>query len=497
MERVTDREVQELAKRVLQQLAAAGGVVPSSPSGGGGGYGGTAADPAARAASASGGEKLGAFETVDEAVAAANAAQPAFVALPLDKRNAILSHIRKSMRDNAEMLAWMAHSETGLGRFEDKIQKNMLVTNKTPGTEVLVPRAESGDHGLTLEERAAFGTIAAITPTTNPTSTIICNTIGMLAAGNSVVFNVHPNAKNVSLTNIHLINEAILAAGGPKNVVTAVMNPTVASAGELMQHKGIRLLVVTGGAGVVQAAMRSGKRAICAGPGNPPVVVDETAKVEKAGADIVRGASFDNNVICTDEKEVFVVASVAERLKKAMAAAGGYELKPWQQERLVKTIFKETRGPGKPGVINPEFIGKNAGVILKAMGITATEDPRLLFLEVEPEHPLVWTEQMMPVMPVVRMPDADSAIDIALKAEHRFGHTASMHSLSIDRLSRMAREINVSIFIKNAPNLAGLGFGGEGYTSFTIASPTGEGMTGPLAFSRLRRCTLVDYFRIV
>lgn len=494
MERATDQEVQELARRVLKQLAESGGMVSSAPSSGPGGYGGGGAESKPAMAP---GERLGAFDSVDDAVAAANQAQLEFVALSLDKRNSILSHIRKSMRDNAEMLAWMAHQETGLGRFEDKIQKNLLVTNKTPGTEVLVPRAETGDHGLLLEERAPFGTIGAITPTTNPTSTIICNSIGMLAAGNSVVFNVHPNARNVSLTNIHLINEAILSAGGPKNVVTAVANPTQGSAQELMKHKGIRILVVTGGAGVVQAAMQSGKRAICAGPGNPPVVVDETARIEKAGADIVRGASFDNNVICTDEKEVFVVASVAERLKKAMAAAGGYELKSWQQERLMKTIFKETRGPGKPGVINPEFIGKNAGFILNAMGVTNSDDPRLLFLEVEADHPLVWTEQMMPVLPVVRVPDADQAIDLAIKAEHRFYHTASMHSLSIDRLSRMAREINTSIFIKNAPNLAGLGFGGEGYTSFTIASPTGEGMTGPIAFSRLRRCTLVDSFRIV
>ncbi|MDZ4803726.1 MAG: aldehyde dehydrogenase family protein [Candidatus Eisenbacteria bacterium] len=494
MHPITDQDVQELARRVLKQLAESGGMVSGASSGESGGYSTGPSEPMGAVAP---GARLGAFDSVDEAVTAANQAQLEFVALSMDKRNAILSHIRKSMRDNAEMLAWMAHQETGLGRFEDKIQKNLLVTNKTPGTEVLVPRAESGDHGLLLEERAPFGTIGAITPTTNPTSTIICNSIGMLAAGNSVVFNVHPNARNVSLTNIHLINEAILAAGGPKNVVTAVANPTQGSAQELMKHKGIRILVVTGGAGVVSAAMQSGKRAICAGPGNPPVVVDETARIEKAGADIVRGASFDNNVICTDEKEVFVVASVADRLKKAMTAAGGYELKSWQQERLMKAIFKETRGPGKPGVINPEFIGKNAGFILNAMGVTASDDPRLLFLEVEADHPLVWTEQMMPVLPVVRVPDADHAIDMAVKAEHRFGHTASMHSLSIDRLSRMAREINTSIFIKNAPNLAGLGFGGEGYTSFTIASPTGEGMTGPIAFSRLRRCTLVDYFRIV
>lgn len=484
MDSISDREVQELAQRVLKQIAS---TAPAAPPAGAGGV-----TPAEGAATG-----LGCFPTIDEAVAAAGAAQRRFVVASLDRRNAIISAIRQKMRENVESLCWMARQETGLGRYEDKIQKNLLVINKTAGTEVLVPRAESGDHGLLLEERAPFGVIGAITPTTNPTATIICNTIGMLAAGNAVVFNVHPSAKNVSIRNIHLINEAIIGAGGPPDVVTTVARPTIDSAQELMRHPGIRVLAVTGGAAVVKAAMASGKRAICAGPGNPPVVVDETAAIEKAGRDIVRGASFDNNVICTDEKEVFVVASVADRLKKAMAASGGHELKPWQEERLLKTIFKEVRGPGKPGVINPEFIGKDASVILGAMGVSAPADIRLLFVEVEAEHPLVWTEQMMPVLPVVRVKDADEGIDLAKKAEHGFGHTASMHSLNLANLSRMAREINTSIFVKNGPNFAGLGFGGEGFTSFTIASPTGEGLTGPLAFSRVRRCVLVDHFRIV
>ena len=484
MDRITDREVQELAQQVLKQIAAAA----------------PAPAPAASATAPRGVDSsgtLGCFDTVDAAVAAAYEAQRQYDNLTLDRRNAIISHMRQKMRDNAEALAWMAHQETGLGRYEDKIQKNLLVTNKTPGTEVLTPFAQSGDHGLMLEELAAFGVIAAITPTTNPTSTIINNSIGMLAAGNAVVFNVHPNAKRTSVRNIHLLNEAIVEAGGPKNVITTIAEPTIESAQALMKHRQARIVVVTGGPGVVKAAMQSGKRAICAGPGNPPVVVDETAVIEKAGADIVRGASFDNNVICTDEKEVFVVASVADRLKKAMVAAGAYELKPWQSERLLKTIFREVKEPGKPGVINPDFIGKNAGAILDAMGVSAHGDPRLLILEVEKEHPLVWTEQMMPVMPIVRVKDADEGIDMAKKAEHNFGHTASMHSMNLAKLSRMAREINTSIFVKNGPNLAGLGFGGEGWTSFTIASPTGEGLTNPRSFSRIRRCTLVDHFRIV
>ncbi|MBU1873628.1 aldehyde dehydrogenase, partial [bacterium] len=296
---------------------------------------------------------------------------------------------------------------------------------------------------------------------------------------------------------IQLLNKVIVEAGGPPNLVTAIAEPTVESAQKLMQHPGVRLLVVTGGAGVVKAAMTSGKRAICAGPGNPPVVVDETADIEAAARDIVRGASMDNNIICVDEKEVFVVDSVADKLLEAFSRNNAVVLNPEQIGQLEKVIFSETNGPGKPAKMEKSLIGKNAGEILSKIGMQVADDIRLAILPVEKDHPLVWTEQMMPVLPVVRMPDADSAIDIAKKAEHGFGHSAIMHSKNLDNLSRMAREMNCSIFVKNGPAYSGLGFGGEGYCSFSIASPTGEGLTSPRSFSRERRCVLVDHFRIV
>ena len=346
-------------------------------------------------------------------------------------------------------------------------------------------------------ESAPYGVIAAITPTTNPTSTIICNTIGMVAAGNSVVFNVHPNSTNVCCLNIQLINKAIVNAGGPPNLVTGIAKPTIESAQQLMTHKGVRLLVVTGGPGVVKAAMASGKRAICAGPGNPPVVVDETADIQKAAADIVFGASLDNNIICTDEKEVFVVDSVADELLRAMQVNKTFLLNQSQLQQIEKVIFTDMRGPRKPGVINKKFIGKSANVILEQIGVNVDNSVRLVVADVDVDHPLIWTEQMMPVLPVARVRNADEGIDLSVKAEHGFRHTASMHSKNIEKLSKMARAMNCSIFVKNGPNAAGLGYGGEGYCSFSIASPTGEGLTGPHSFTRVRRCTLVDYFRIV
>lgn len=439
----------------------------------------------------------GVFPNIDSAIAAAQVAHRQLMALPVERRDVIIFQMRQAARENAQVLAYEAWQETGMGRYEDKIEKNLLVADKTPGTEDLKPIAFTGDHGFTLVERAPYGVIGAITPSTNPTSTIICNSIGMVAAGNAVVFNCHPGAKKVSVHTVQTLNQAIVRAGGPPNVITTTPEPTIESAQHVMKHPAINLLVVTGGPGVVEVAMNSGKKAVCAGPGNPPVVVDETADIEQAARDIIKGASFDNNIICVLEKEIIAVDAIADQLKAVMLARGVVELSLGQLNRLMKVILQKDHGPGKHGVINKAFVGKNVSVILREIGMRVDNQVRLAIAEVDRMHQLVWTEQLMPIIPMVRVASADEAIDLAKEVEQGMGHTAVMHSKHLDHLSRMAREINTSIFIKNAPSVAGLGFGGEGYTSFSIASPTGEGVTSAKDFSRVRRCTLVDSFRIV
>jgi aldehyde dehydrogenase len=439
----------------------------------------------------------GVFDTLDAAVRAARAAFLAIGAMGLERRYGVIEAMRVGARAQAEALARFAVEETGLGRVADKVIKNMLVIDKTPGPEDLVPQASSGDRGLVLLEPAPFGVIGAITPVTNPTSTIICNAIGMVAAGNSVVFNAHPSAKRVSVATIQVLNRAIVAAGGPPNTLTCIAEPTIQSAGELMKHPLIRLLVVTGGPGVVQAAMNSGKRAICAGPGNPPAVVDATANLEKAGRDVVLGHSFDNNVICVDEKECIVVEPVAEALKAVMRRAGAVELKPSDLPRLENAIFEKNAGPRGHATVHRKFVGKDASLILKELGIPGGPEVKCVLVDVPNDHPLIWTEQMMPVLPLTRVKTVDEAIDLAIEAEGGCFHTATMHSNDLSALSKMARKCNCSIFVKNGPAVGGLGYEGEGWTSFTIASPTGEGLTTPRHFSRWRRCTIVDHFRIV
>ncbi len=451
-----------------------------------------APEPAARpAAPAYVAGHRGVFEDVDAAVAAARDAHEELAAGTLELRAKILLAMREATRQAAAELASRAVSETGLGRVADKIQKNLLCANKTPGLEILEPISYTGDHGLTLIERAPFGVIGSITPSTNPAATIINNAIGMIAGGNAVVFNPHPSAKGVSRAFVERLDEAIVAAGGPGNLLTCLAEPTIESAQALMRHPGVRLVVVTGGPAVVKAAMASGKRAIAAGPGNPPVVVDETAHLDEAGRDVVLGASLDNNIVCIVEKELFAVDSIAGALKAEMLKNGAVEVRGAAITRLAKLVVTSDGHPAR------EWVGKDAAKIARAAGIPCPEDARLLVAEVDEGHPFVQVELLLPVLPLVRVRDADEGIAAALRAEHGFHHTAVMHSTNIDRLHDMAKAMNTSIFVKNAPSFAGLGLGGEGYTSFTIASPTGEGLTTARSFTRERRCTLEGHFRIV
>jgi propionaldehyde dehydrogenase len=442
-------------------------------------------------------DKPGIFTNMNQAVDAAQIAFHELKKLSLETRKDIIENIRKISKDNVVLLSKMANDETGMGRWEDKVIKNKLAIRKTPGVEDVLPETFSDDHGITLMERAPYGVVGSISPSTNPTATIISNCIGMIAAGNSVVFNTHPSAKKVSALLVSLLNKAIIDAGGPKNLVTCIETPTLDSAREMMSHPKIALLVVTGGPGVVKAAMKMEKKTIAAGPGNPPCVVDETADLVKAGKDIVAGASFDNNLICICEKETIVVDAVGDKLKAEMIKNGAYELNREQIQKVTQLVITDPGKPGHEGAANKDFVGKNASVIAKAIGLNVPESTRLLLCEVDANHPLVWTEQLMPVMPFVRVPNVDDAIDLAVRCEHGFRHTAIMHSHNIAKLSKMAKVMDCSIFIKNGPSYAGLGEGGAGFASFTIASPTGEGVTRARTFTRERRCTLVDFFRII
>ncbi|NLI22755.1 MAG: aldehyde dehydrogenase EutE [Clostridiales bacterium] len=432
-------------------------------------------------------------DTAEEAVQNAKAAQAKLAESTLEMRGELIEAMRKAAIANAEPLAKLAHEETGYGRVADKIQKNLLVARRTPGIEDLSTYCKTGDNGMMLIEQAPFGVIGSITPSTNPTSTVINNAISMIAAGNAVVFNPHPAAKRASQEAMRVLVEAIVAAGGPATLITTVKEPTLESGQAVMTHPDVTMLSITGGEAVVSVAMKIGKKCIAAGPGNPPVIVDDTADLDKAGKDIVDGASFDNNVLCIAEKEVFVFASVAERLMAAMERNGAYRVSAADAEKIVKTVLIPKDGRH---VINRKYVGRDAAVILRDSGISFTGNPRLVIAEVDRNHPFVMTEMLMPVLAIVRVNGIDEAVEEAYRAEQGCKHSAMIHSTNVHNMSKAARRMNTTIFVKNAPSYSGLGFGGEGYTTMTIATPTGEGVTSARTFTRLRRCVLYGDFRI-
>jgi len=383
------------------------------------------------------------------------------------------------------------------GLSKKPIIKHKLAALRTPGVEDLESVAWSGDHGLTVVERSPYGVIGAITPSTHPVPTLINNAISMISAGNSVVVNPHPGAKNVSGYGVQVLNRAMVSAGAPPNLITAVKNPTMDTGKLLFNHPKIALLCITGGPGVVRAAMKASKRAICAGPGNPPVVVDETADSSKAAQDIITGATFDNNILCIAEKEIIVVDSVADDLKQQLVAHGSYELSTAQMDALANKVFVNGGWGEEEPVVVREFVGKDAHIIAQAIGVNVGPEIRMLHGETGADHPFVNAEQMMPCLPIVRVANVDAAIDLAVKVEHGYHHTAILHSKNVETLTKMGRRMNTTIYVKNGPSGAGLGVGGEGFTTYSIAGTTGEGITSARTFTRMRRCVMVDYLRIV
>jgi aldehyde dehydrogenase len=484
---ITDNQISSIVDRVVEQLAGnltAPVEINSSKQ-----FTPPPARPVRDTASCSG--NLGSFPDIETAIAAARNAFLEYSSVPVEQRKRIITAIRAICLKNLSEMSRLAVEETGLGRYDDKLKKNRLAIVKTPGVEDVEPTAYTGDDGLTLQELAPYGVIGSITPCTNPSETIICNGIGMISGGNTVTFNPHPSAKKISMFTIDLLNRAVISEGGPPNLFTTVMNPTIQSAQVLMKHSTIRLLVVTGGPAVVAAAMKSGKRVIAAGPGNPPVVVDDTADLDQAAKDIVTSASCDNNIICVVEKEIIVTRGAAEGLKKALIKHGAQQLGSHQTRRLEKVILTDTGCPNK------KWVGKDIQKILAEIGMDVPPEKRMAFAETEPDHPFAREELLMPVLPLIQVRDVNTAVELAYKLEGGCFHTAAMHSRNIDNMHRMAVKMNTSIFVKNGMALAGLGMGGEGPTSFTIASPTGEGLTTARHFTRVRRCVLSGYFRIV
>lgn len=428
----------------------------------------------------------GVFKDMNEAIEAAKKSQKIVAKMSMDQREKIISNIRTKIKENAETFAHMGVQETGMGNVGHKILKHQLVAEKTPGTEDITTTAWSGDRGLTLIEMGPFGVIGAITPCTNPSETVLCNTIGMLAGGNTVVFNPHPAAIKTSIYAVNMLNEASIEAGGPDNIAVTVEKPTMETSAVMMKHKDIPLIAATGGPGVVTAVLSSGKRGIGAGAGNPPALVDETADIRKAAEDIVNGCTFDNNLPCIAEKEIVAVDSIADELMHYMVSEQGcYLASKEEQDALTEIVLKG-------GKLNRKCVGRDAKTLLGMIGVQVPDNIRCITFEGPKEHPLIAEELMMPILGVVRAKDFDDAVEQAVWLEHGNRHSAHIHSKNVDNITKYAKAIDTAILVKNGPSYSALGFGGEGFCTFTIASRTGEGLTSASTFTKRRRCVMTD-----
>jgi len=443
----------------------------------------------------------GRFGVFADAAQAADAAHRAFRQLQekgMEARRKVVEIIKTLAEANAESWGRIELEETRIGRLDHKIEKLQII-KLVPGVEWIRPDALSGDHGIMHEEYTPFGVVGAVTPSTHSIPTLSGNIINIVAAGNAVVFNAHPAASRCAAMAVRAYNEAIHRETGIENLACIIEQPSFDSFKEMCAHEAVRLLLVTGGPGVVKAAMQTGKRAICAGPGNPPVLVDETPCMKRAAQAVIQGAAYDNNLLCIGEKEAFVVEPAADKFMKALQTAGAVRLSESQVEALTRAafVFKEGQGAGCPEpVVNKDFIGKDASVLAEAAGVKVPAGTQLLVGETDADHPFVKEEQMMPFVPVVRVPDVAAGIVASKKAEHNYRHTAIIHSHDVENMTAMARALDTTIFVKNGPCMAGLGLGGEGYLSYSVATPTGEGVTNPKTFCRVRRCVMVDNLRI-
>ncbi|NQW49451.1 MAG: aldehyde dehydrogenase EutE [Planctomycetes bacterium] len=480
----TAPDIREIVRQVIAELRSAA-PAPAGVT--------TPAVAASPAGSGSFAGRHGIFDSVDDAVTAAQEAFEQLERLGMEGRRKAINHIRRISIDDAEELGRMEFVETKIGRLEHKIEKLKVLGERSPGVEFMRSEVFSGDHGLAVIEHAPFGVIGAITPVTHSLPTITGNAVSMIAAGNTVVVNPHPSGKKVAAEGVRRFNAAIHRDIGIDNLVSLIAEPTLDTANALFNHRGVKLICVTGGPAVARAALQASKRAIVAGPGNPPVVVDETADLDRAARAIIYGAAYDNNLLCIAEKQVFVVASVFDRMMSAMERAGALRLNPTQVDTLTrKAIVMSGEGVHRHPVPCKDLLGQDASLLAMAAGASGRDGLELVFGETDNDNPFVPTEQMMPFLPFVRCRDVDEAIRLAHESEHGFRHTAIIHSNSVRNMTKMGRLLDTTLFVKNGASVAGLGLGSEGYISFSIATPTGEGVTTPLTFTRQRRCTLVD-----
>ncbi len=431
----------------------------------------------------------GVFEKIEDAIDAAYETQRKLESdFTTEDRQKFIDNVKTEALKVVNQETIKEFEETGYGRLDQKLMKNYGSIADNPGVEDLKHKVMASGKGVTIDFAAPYGTVGALTPVTNGLVTVVCNTLSMLAAGNTIVFNAHPAGKESAAKACDLVNRAIIDAGGPDNVCTMIADPTYETLDVIMASDKIKLLIGTGGEGMVAKLMSSSKKVIAAGPGNPPAVVDETADVKQAAQVLYAQVPFENNMLCITEKEAFVVESVYDEFVDALKECGARVLTDDEAQKVIDLCI----APNAEGKLMPNkrYVGKDANVILKAAGVEVDESVDLqlaVILTDDTDHPYVLCEQMMPIFPVCKVKDWDEAVAAAVKAENGCHHSACVWTASLERATALGKALGCTVFAMNGPTVGATGMMGTGYGSPTIAVSTGEGFTTPNTFTRLRR----------
>lgn len=381
--------------------------------------------------------------------------------------------VAKAGHARAQEFAEAAVRETGMGVVAHKLQKNQAcstgIWDLYKGEDFIAPRIQADRKIVELPRPA--GVIFALVPVTNPVATVYFKTLLALMTRNAIILSPHPQARGVCSDAARVLAEAAKAAGAPDGVVQVIEAPTIPLIETLMGDDRIDLIVATGGPAVVKAAYRSGNPAIGVGPGNAPVVVDDSADLKAAAKRIVSSKSFDNSILCTNESTVLAFASIADRLLDAMKAEGAHLCTPDQVAKLRALLFTDTG-------FNTQMIGKDAEVIARAAGFSAPGAKILLTPVdmVQPEEKLV-REKLAPVLAFARVAGIDQAISAARSMMRKAGqgHSAVIHS---------KREANILAFAAAVPALrvgvnVGASLGASGFETHLGPSMTiGTGFAG-------------------
>ncbi len=419
--------------------------------------------------------RFGLFTDANEAVAAAREAFEQLSRRTIEDRKRIIGHIRRIAIDQCVELGTMEMNETKIGRLEHKIEKLKTLGERSPGVEFLHSEVYSGDRGLAVIEHAPFGVIGAITPVTHSLPTITGNAVSMIAAGNTLVVNPHPSGKRVAAEGVRRYNEAIHRDTGIDNLICLITEPTLQTADALFKHPGINLICVTGGPGVARAAMAQPKRAIVAGPGNPPVVVDETADLDRAARCIIQGAP--TTTTCWHRREAGVRRGEGLRRDDGRhGAAGAVRLNAAEVAAFTKAAITTVgEGEHKHDVPHRDFLGQDAAKLAAGIGKTIPQSVELIFGETDESNPFVPVEQMMPFLPFVRARNIDHAIEMAVRSEHGFRHTAIIHSHDVTNMTKMGKAVDTTLFVKNGASMAGLDSAARDTSRFRLPGRPAKG----------------------